>query len=108
LETKLPHLKVQPRGSVQLGVGGTGVEGGCEIAIIKKGSAADKAGLMVEDLIISFNGKRGRKEGESLDFDRLVELLKEHNEGDKVPLLIRRDGREQIIHVTLEGWKAGS
>lgn len=105
LENKMPHLNVMLRGGGRLGVGGAGVEGGCEIGIIEKGSAADKAGLMVEDLIIAFNGKRGEKEGEPLDFDRLVELLKEHDAGEKVPLLIRRNGREQIVHVVLDEWK---
>lgn len=107
LQEKLPRLKAQPRGAARLGVGSTPgpVEGGCQIGMIEKGSPADKAGLLVDDLILAFNGKRGKKEGEPLDFDRLVELLKEHDAGDKVPLLIRRDGREQVVHVVLEEWK---
>ncbi len=105
LELKLPNLRVQLRGGARLGVGGAGVEGGCEIQIIDPGSAADKAGLRTHDLIVEFNGKRGPKEGESLDFERLVELLKEHDPDEKVPLLIRRNGKEQIISVVLDEWK---
>jgi hypothetical protein len=105
LERKLPNLRVQLRGGACLGVGGLGVDGGCEIQLINPGSAADKAGLRAGDLIVAFNGKRGPNEGDALDFDRLVELIKEHDAGAKVPVLIRRNGREQVIPVVLDEWK---
>lgn len=105
LERQLPNVRVQLRGGACLGVGGLGVEGGCEIQLINPGSAADKAGLRAGDLIVAFNGKRGPKEGDSLDFDRLVELIKEHDAGEKVPVLVRRNGRELVIPVVLDEWK---
>jgi hypothetical protein len=105
LEKKLPSVRVQLRGGACLGVGGLPVDGGCEIQLLNPGSAADKAGLRVGDLIVAFNGKRGENEGESLSFDRLVELIKEHDAGDKVPVLIRRNGREQVLPVVLDEWK---
>jgi hypothetical protein len=105
LEKKLPSVRVQLRGGACLGVGGLPVDGGCEIQLLNAGSAADKAGLRVGDLIVAFNGKRGENEGESLSFDRLVELIKEHDAGDKVPVLIRRNGREQVLPVVLDEWK---
>jgi hypothetical protein len=32
-------------------------------------------------------------------------LIKEHDAGDKVPVLIRRNGREQVLPVVLDEWK---
>jgi hypothetical protein len=106
LEQKLgPNTKVMLRGGACLGVGGLGVEGGCEIQLINPGSAADKAGLRPGDLIVAFNGKPSPDEREPLDFDRLVELIKEHDAGDKIPIRIRRNGREQVVEVVLDEWK---
>ena len=105
LQKQRPTFRVQPRGGACLGVGGLGVEGGCEISIVNPGSAAAKAGLRPGDLIVAFNNKRGEKSGEPLDFDRLVALIKELDAGDKVPIMIRRNGREQTVDVVLEEWK---
>lgn len=105
LQRVRPNFRVQPRGGACLGVGGLGVDGGCEISIVNPGSAAAKAGLREGDLIVAFNNKRGENPGDPLDFDRLVELIKERDAGDKVPVLIRRNGREQTVDVVLEEWK---
>ena len=106
LEKKLgPTVKVMLRGGACLGVGGSAAEGGCEVQLINPGSAADKAGLRAGDLIVAFDGKRGPKGAEVLDFDGLVELIKEHDAGDKVPITLRRNGRELTVHVVLDEWK---
>lgn len=105
LERKLPNVKVEPRGGACLGVGGYPTEGGCEISLVNPGSAAAKAGLRQGDLIVAFNGKRGEKDGEPLDFDRLVQLIKEVDAGDKVPILIRRGGVERTVDVIMDEWK---
>ncbi|MCA9071001.1 MAG: PDZ domain-containing protein [Planctomycetaceae bacterium] len=108
LERKLANVKVEPRGRACLGVGGFATEGGCEISIINPGSAAAKAGLREGNLIVAFNGKRGEKEGDPLDFDRLVQLIKEVDAGDKVPVVFRRtrdDKTERTVVVTMDEWK---
>ena len=61
--------------------------------------------MQERDLIVAFGGKRGEKEGVPLDFPRLIDLIKEHDAGDKVPLLIRRNGREFTVDVVLDEWK---
>lgn len=105
IRQKQPNFQVQWRGGACLGVAGRGVEGGCEISYVNDGSAASNAGLRPGDLIVAFNGKRGEKPDVPLDFDRLVELIKEVDAGDKVPLLIRRNGREQTVEVIMDEWK---
>lgn len=105
LEGKLPNVKVEPRGGACLGVGGFPSEGGCEISIVNPASAAAKAGLKQGDLIVAFNGKRGVKEEDPLDFDRLVQLIKQVDAGDKVPILIRRGGVERTVNVIMDEWK---
>jgi len=73
--------------------------------VLVHAAPADKAGLRAGDLIVAFNGKRGEKPGEDMGFDRLVELIKEHDAGDKVPLQILRNGRELTVPVVLDEWK---
>lgn len=105
LQRKLPNAKVEPRGGACLGVGGFATEGGCEVSIVNPASAAAKAGLRQGDLIVAFNGKRGANPGDPLDFDRLVQLIKEVDAGDKVPILIRRGGMERTVNVIMDEWK---
>ncbi len=105
LQAKMPGLNVALRGGACLGVGGLTHPEGCEVSLIKPESAADKAGLQERDLILAFDGKRGEKEDEPLSFPRLIELIKEHDAGDKVPLVVRRGGREFRVDVVLDEWK---
>ncbi len=104
LEAKMPNIKVQLRGGACLGVGGVGVQDGCQISLVNPGSAAAKAGLREGDVIVAFNGKSGEKKDEVLDFDRLVQLIKECDAGDKVPVSIRRNGVVQTVDVVMGEW----
>ncbi len=106
LERKLgPTVDIMLRGGACLGVGGSPVDGGCLVHFVNPGSAADRAGLRKGDLIVKFNGKKGSKDAESLDFQGLVDLLKEQDAGDKVPITIHRDGRQLTVDVVLDEWK---
>ena len=105
LKTQMPRLHVALRGGACLGVGGLSQGEGCEISLVKPDSAADKAGLRSGDLILAFDGKRGAQPRTALDFDRLVNLIKEHDAGDTVPVLIRRNGRQISVDVVLDEWK---
>lgn len=60
------------------------------------GSPAAKAGLKEGDIITKFDGQ-------SVDANHSLNLLiNQHNVGDKVTLTILRDGKEQMVNVTLE------
>ena len=56
---------------------------------------AGKAGLKSSDRIVMADGK------EVKSFDALKEALANHKPGDKVALKVLRDGKEQVITVTM-------
>jgi PDZ domain len=103
LEASLPNLAIQRRGPACLGVsplvrfGGPG-EIGLQVAIVKPGSAADRAGLKPGDFLLKFNGF------ETPDFETLVDKISEKQPGDKVPVVYNRDGVEDTCIVELRGW----
>src|SRR5258708_11640006 len=59
------------------------------------GSPADKAGIKSGDEIIKVDDRNVK------DFDDLINMLENHKAGDKLNLLIRRDGKEQKLIATL-------
>ena len=62
---------------------------------VADGSAADKAGLKEQDVIISFNGQ------EVDDSDELQEVIAEHKAGDNVKIKVLRDGEEKVYTAEL-------
>jgi len=65
------------------------------IAEVKRGSPAEKAGLLAKDVITKINGKevKGRKQ--------LVETIHAHQPGETIELVIQRGEAELTIKVTL-------
>lgn len=59
------------------------------------GSAAEKAGLKQDDIILEFNGVKINKD------NSLAKLIQKYNPSDKVSLKIMRDKVEMTIEVTL-------
>lgn len=98
----MPELKVQERGDAFLGIAGsddfTGGEG-CHIGQVTPGAAADKAGVKVGDVIVAFDGQK------VANFDGLIELIKQHSAGDKVPVEILRGGERLRLEVVLGKWR---
>lgn len=58
-------------------------------------SAAQKAGLKEEDIILEFDGKVITPE------NSLAKIIREHSPGDKITLKVLREGKELLIEVTL-------
>jgi len=58
-------------------------------------TAAEKAGLKNEDIILEFDGKKITAE------NSLVKIIMEYNPGDKVVLKILRGDKEKVVQVTL-------
>lgn len=60
------------------------------------GGNAQKAGFKEGDKIVEFDGE------DIDDSNELISELKEHKSGDKVTVVVERDGKEQKIRTTLE------
>jgi len=73
-----------------------GVDYGALINEVYDDSPAEKANLEEEDVIIALNGEK------VTDVDDLLDLLEETNAGDKVDLVIVRDGEKQNISLTVD------
>lgn len=62
---------------------------------IYPGSAAEKAGLKENDIILEFNGEKITIE------NNLAKVLQKYNPGDEINLKILRDKEERIFQITL-------
>ena len=64
-------------------------------AAVDPGSAAEKAGIKENDIILEFNN-------EKITFENsLAKIIQKYNPGDKITLKILRTGQEKTIEVTL-------
>jgi hypothetical protein len=70
---------------------------GMKLAGVRPGGPADKAGLRQGDVIVGFAGK---PVATIYDY---MECMSQHKPGDQVELVIKRDGKEQKLKVTLGG-----
>lgn len=68
---------------------------GVIVYTVEKGSAADKAGLKADDVIVSFEGNK------LTSVAYLKYYLYQHNAGDKVVVTVYRDGKYKDITITL-------
>jgi hypothetical protein len=69
---------------------------GYAISGVTEGGPAQRAGLAGGDVIVQFGDS---KIGGLEDFDS---ALRKYEGGDRVPVTVRRDGREETFHVTLD------
>jgi len=91
-----PELKEKYNLSVDSGAWiGRGASGEKIKEAIALGSAAEKAGLKVDDIILELNGEKI-----TLD-NSLAKIILKYNAGDKVTLKILRSDQEKIVEVTL-------
>lgn len=76
----------------QLALNGNGVV----IANVAKGSPADSAGIQKNDIVLSINGKDvGSTVGSAVD------LIRAQNPGDKLSVVVLRNGQQQNVSATL-------
>ena len=68
---------------------------GVYIVELTPGGAAEQAGLKVNDVIVSFNGKTVTV------MNDLMEQLEKCSPGDKAEITVKRDGKEKTVHITL-------
>ena len=99
------------RGRVQLGVNLLDIEDtwdamiyrvdslGVYVRSVEEDSDAEKAGIKSGDRIVSIDGKTVK------EADDIKSALKEKSPGDKVTLVISRNGKENTIKITLSEYK---
>ncbi len=73
------------------------VEGAFVVEVIEN-SPADKVGILEEDIIVEFDGKKITADDE----ESLTKAILEKNVGARVPVTIWRDGKTQKLTLTLE------
>ena len=91
--------EIQTRGAGCLGISATVPAANCMVSGVAKGSAAEKAGLEPEDIVIRFG------EDEVRSFQDLIDLLYDKEPGEKIPVVYLRGGEEMTVTVELTDWK---
>ena len=103
LQRRLPGAEIDVRKGGKLGIAGAPLIGQCLISGVQAGSAADKAGLRPQDIIVEIDGRPVP------DFNACTELIGQHGPGETVKLLVERrqaDGTVARFSQTVElgGW----
>ena len=99
LDAALPGTKVDLRKGGKLGVGGQPLLVPCVITQVQPGSAADKAGIRVGDVIRSFDGQQVET------FEDLTNKIGSRGPGDKVEVGVERGGTVFDTELALDGWQ---
>ncbi len=98
----VPMLSIVRRGRALLGIKAFSMP--CQVQEVRRGLAADRAGIKVGDEILKFDGRA------IADFQQLVDLIKDHRPGDKVPMTVKRTigGEKKVVAltVTLDSWES--
>jgi len=85
--------------SVRLGIAPgnyADTEPGVVVGSVSEGTSAEEGGLQAGDRIIRWNGE------ELADVMAMMERLAEHSPGDEVVLVVRREGEEVTLPITLK------
>lgn len=90
-----PFAKKPVKGTGFLGLGSSYTDDGLLVGKVLKGGPADKAGIKAGDIIKKIDDK------EIPDKDTFKAVLEERAAGDKISLVISREGKEMTIVVTL-------
>lgn len=103
LRSRFPESKIDIRKGGKLGVGGQPSIGPCMITQVVAGSAADKAGLQISDIVLSIDGQAVP------NFESLTEKVGGHGPGETLVLDVQRNlpgGRAErfTTRVVLDGW----
>jgi PDZ domain len=100
-----PGIRIDRRGNAMLGVAGetvplAGQQGTCcRITVVQPGSAADRGGLLAEDIIVKFQDQAVP------DFETLTTLIGARAAGEKVTIELRRGEATLKKEVELGAWK---
>jgi hypothetical protein len=92
------EMTVTPPNKAVLGVQLNNVDGanGAQVAEVIEGSAAEKAGLIEGDILLSVDGK------ETNDVEKVIEALSDNKPGDKVKITYLRGTKVKTVKATLQ------
>lgn len=99
LKLDLPNSDIDYRRGAFLGVGCQDGTEGCIVYTIRPRSAAEKAGLLMNDVLLEYDGKK------ITDYKTLTALIAGNVAGDTVTVKIARDGQTLSKRVTLGEWE---
>jgi photosystem II stability/assembly factor-like uncharacterized protein len=83
-------------GGVYLGLTGEEAEGGVKVQEVAEGGPAVKAGLKVDDVVVSLDGKTVK------DLRQIFEILRGRAVGDKMAVEVKRGEKVEKLVLTLE------
>src|SRR5690606_38260151 len=99
LKNRMPQLQqVEIRSAALLGVQGDHLGGNAHVNGVMPGSAAEKAGIKVGDIITKLDDEKVE------DFKGLTELIATQQPGETVTLTIIRQGKAMKLDVTFSKW----
>jgi uncharacterized iron-regulated protein len=90
----VPYRNLKDR-QARVGIGMQPADRGIKIVMVEEGSAAEKYGLQIGDLVIACNGKKIKA-----PIDLSILLLQEVK-GNTIKLQIERDGKNQVVEILL-------
>ncbi len=76
-------------------------DGEIEVASVISGLAAEAAGVQAGDVLVSLDGRQIE------DASSIRPILKDKAPGDKVDLVVHRDGQDKTISITLQAYEPG-
>jgi len=92
----LVNEQIKEENDLQVAYGAWLIKGDRGEPAVTAGSAAEKAGLKENDIILEFNGEKITAN------NSLSKVIQEYNPGDKVVLKVFRDNKELLTEVTLD------
>lgn len=103
LAARFPNAEIDVRKGGKLGVGGQRIVGPCQITQVVAGSAADRAGLQIGDVVLSMDGVAVK------NFEGLTEYVGRHGPGESIEVEVERAVAGKVPQrftatVTLDGW----
>jgi len=87
--------QIQEENDLPVSYGAWVIKGSGGESAVEPGSAADKAGLKENDIILEFNGEKITTE------NTLADIIMRYNPGDEVTLKVLREGEEKNFQATL-------
>lgn len=96
----LPQADIDVRGGAFVGIGCDPTQVGCIINTVRPGTAAERAGLQVGDLIEKYQGQAVR------DFEELTAAIAKNRPGDLVTLQIVRGDQTLEKQMELGAWES--
>ena len=87
--------QIQEDNGLPVNYGAWIIKGSQEEYAVELNSAADKAGLKENDIVLEFNGEKITAD------NNLADIIQKYNPGDKVTLKVLREGEEKVFPITL-------